>query len=220
MRHSFGYGWDPVTKELIATDEVWEDYLKSYPTHKNYRTYTFLDYEDMRIAIENGTVVGIHLIGLGDDTNVRTFRVEENKEGILDDLIYDLDTGTFVTDQQELLYQSLSPMNPTSPLPSQSMSLEVPPTTRKRNRTEYKGKSGSFETNNTQPDAIDKLNHTIDSIVTREHSSWDLIKEIPNLDNYARFKAFKLLNTRAKKIEFSKMALEERCELIFYEFIG
>ncbi|KAK0573121.1 hypothetical protein LWI29_003276 [Acer saccharum] len=220
MRHSSGFGWDPITKKFTASDEVWEDYLKSHPTHKNYRTDTFVDYEDMRIAIGNGTAVGKHSIGLGDGTDARTFGVEENREGGLDDLIYDLGTGTFVTDQQE----SLSPRNSTSPLPSQPMSSEVPPATRKRNRTEYEGKSSSFETNNTQPDAIDKLvhtidklNHTIDSIATREHSSWDLIKEIPNLDNCARFKALKLLNTRAKKIEFSKMTPEERSEWIFYE---
>ncbi|KAK1571016.1 hypothetical protein Q3G72_010561 [Acer saccharum] len=165
-----------------------------------------------------------HSIGLGDDTDAKTFGVEENKDGGLYDLINDLGTETFVTDQQEPLYQSLSPRNSTSPLPSQPMSLEVPPATRKRNRTEYEGKSSSFETNNTQLDAIDKLthtidklNHAIDSIAIREHSSWDLIKEIPNLDNYARFKALKLLNTRVKKTEFSKMTPEEHSEWIFYE---
>ncbi|KAK2655328.1 hypothetical protein Ddye_008380 [Dipteronia dyeriana] len=198
-----------------------EGLLKSHPTYKNYRTDTFADYEDMRTAIGNGTAIGRHSIGLGDDTDVRPFGVEENKDGSLDDLIYDLGIGTFVTDQQEPLYQFLYPRNSTSPLPSQPMSSEVPPATRKRNRTEYEGKSSSFETNNTQPDAIDKLthtidklNHTIDSIATREHSSWDIIKEIPNLDNRAHFKS---LNTREKKIESSKMTLEERSEWIFYE---
>ena len=28
MRHSFGFGWDPVTKKFTASDEIWEDYLK------------------------------------------------------------------------------------------------------------------------------------------------------------------------------------------------
>ncbi|KAK2645972.1 hypothetical protein Ddye_021167 [Dipteronia dyeriana] len=51
---------------------------------------------------------------------------------------------------------------------------------------------------------IDKLNHTIDSIAKREHSSWDLIEEIPNLDNRARFKVLKLLNTQAKKMSSRK----------------
>ncbi|KAI9201384.1 hypothetical protein LWI28_022632 [Acer negundo] len=178
MRHSSGFGWDPVTKKFTASDEVWEDYLKSHPTHKNYRMDTFTDYEDMRIAIGNGTAIKRHLIGLGDDTDARTFGVEENRDGGLDDLIYDLGTGTFVTDQQEHLYHSLSPRNSTSQLPSQPMSSEVLLATKKRNRTEYEGKSSSFETNNTQLDAMDKLSHTfgkfndtIDSIATRKHIS-------------------------------------------------
>nr|GLL17348.1 uncharacterized protein LOC109154905 [Ipomoea trifida] len=28
MRHSSGFGWDPITKRFTASDEVWEDYLK------------------------------------------------------------------------------------------------------------------------------------------------------------------------------------------------
>ncbi|KAI9194286.1 hypothetical protein LWI28_004793 [Acer negundo] len=191
MRHSSGFGWDPVTKKFTTSDEIWEDYLKSHPTHKNYHTDTFVDYEDIRIAIGNETAVGRHSIGLRDGTDARTFGVEEIRDGGLDDLIYD---------------------------------LEVPLATRKRNRIEYEGKSNSFETNNTQPEVIDKLihtidklNHTIDLIATREHSFWDLIKELLNLDNCTRFKVLKLLNTRAKKIEFSKMTPEERSEWIFYE---
>ncbi|KAK3183266.1 hypothetical protein Dsin_030552 [Dipteronia sinensis] len=97
------------------------------------------------------------------------------------------------------------------------MSSEVLTSIRKWNRTEYDGKSNSFETNNTQPDviaklthSIDKLNHTINSIAIREHSSWDLIKAIPKLDNCPHFKSLKLLNTRAKKIEFLKMTPKKR----------
>ncbi|KAK2645806.1 hypothetical protein Ddye_021001 [Dipteronia dyeriana] len=159
-----------------------------------------------------------------DDTDARTFGAEENRDGGLDDLIYDLGTEIFVTDQQEPIYQSPSPRNSTLPLPSQHMNSEFPPAIRKHSRTEYEGNSSSFETKNTQPSAkhklthtIDKPNHTIDSIATIEHSSWDLIKEIPKLDNRARFKALKLLNTRAKKFEFSKMTHEQRSEWIFYE---
>ncbi|KAK0577468.1 hypothetical protein LWI29_033331 [Acer saccharum] len=76
MRHSSRFGWDHITKKFTASHEVWEYYLKSHPTHRNYRTNTFTDYEDMRIAIGNGTDVGRHSIGLEDDTDARTFGVE------------------------------------------------------------------------------------------------------------------------------------------------
>nr|GLL33612.1 uncharacterized protein At2g29880-like [Ipomoea trifida] len=29
MRHSSGFGWDPITKRFTASNEVWEDYLKA-----------------------------------------------------------------------------------------------------------------------------------------------------------------------------------------------
>ena len=28
MRHSSGFGWDPITRRFTASEEVWEDYLK------------------------------------------------------------------------------------------------------------------------------------------------------------------------------------------------
>ncbi|KAL5861473.1 hypothetical protein ACOSQ4_002769 [Xanthoceras sorbifolium] len=197
MHHSSGFGWDPVTKKFNASDE-------SHTTHKNYCTDTTPDYEDLRIAIGNGTAVGRHSIGLGDDTDARTFGVEESNGN-------------------EPLYQPPSLDNSTSPLPSQPMRSEVPHATRKRNKAEYEGKSSSYETNNTQSDTIEKLTetikeltHVIGSFTTREHSCWDVIKETPNLDNRARFKALGLLNTRAKKIKFLNMTLEERSEWLFY----
>ncbi|KAL5793287.1 hypothetical protein ACOSP7_001881 [Xanthoceras sorbifolium] len=179
MPHSSGFGWDPVIKKFTASDE-------SHTTHKNYRTDTTPEYEDLRIAIGNETAFGRHSIGLGDDTDARTFGVEESKGNGLDDLIYDADTGRFI-------------------------------------QIEYEGKSSSSETNNTQSDAIEKLTetikeltHVIGSFTTREHSCWDVIKETPNLDNSACFKALGLLNTRAKKIEFLNMTPEERSEWLFY----
>ena len=52
-------------------------------------------------------------------------------------------------------------------------SSEIPPTTRKRNRMEFDGKSTSFETNKAQTEvlermnqSINKLNQSIDSIDT------------------------------------------------------
>ncbi|WCJ18501.1 hypothetical protein M5689_000847 [Euphorbia peplus] len=55
LRYSSGFGWDPLTKKFTAPDEVWEEYLKAHPKDRNYRTNTFTDYEDLRIAIGNGT---------------------------------------------------------------------------------------------------------------------------------------------------------------------
>lgn len=182
----------------------------------------------MKIAIGNKTVLERHSTGIEDNACARTFKVEETRDGGLDDdFLYDHSSRAFIqSDQQKLSYQPSSPRLSSSPLPSQPMSSKVPPTIRKRNRTEYEEKSDSFEANNTQSDAINKLtqaicniSRAIDTFVTREQGCWKFIKKIPNLDNNSRFKVLKLLNTRAKKIEFMEMTPEERSNWINFELM-
>ncbi|KAL2517431.1 Heavy metal transport/detoxification superfamily protein [Abeliophyllum distichum] len=107
---------------------------------------------------------------------------------------------------------------------SQPMSPEVSPPTRKRNRSNIEAKS--VETNNIQLELmdkltqnIDKLTRSIDSIDNSEPSCWDIIREIPNLDDGARFKALDLLNTRAKKFEFMKMTPDESSKWITHKLM-
>ncbi|KAL5745569.1 hypothetical protein ACOSP7_026715 [Xanthoceras sorbifolium] len=198
IRHNSGFEWDRV--KFTASDEVWKDYFKSHPTHRHYRTDTFADYEDLRITIRNGIAVGRHSIALRDDTDARTFVAEERQGGE---------------------NEPLSLGHPSSPLPSQPISSEIPPITRKRSITEFEGpiRYSLVETNNIQSDAINKINQTVDkltqtinSMASRDQSCWKILKEILNLDNYTRFKALRLLTTRAKKIEFLEMTPEERSD--------
>ncbi|KAF3432589.1 hypothetical protein FNV43_RR27329 [Rhamnella rubrinervis] len=192
MKNNSGFGWDPVTKKLTASNETWEEYFKSHPTHKSYCTNT-LDYEDLKIAIGDGIAMGSHSIGLGDDTDARTFKVEDNRTSGLDDFEYDLLTETFIqSDAHDTLPQSPS--------------------------------LGLVEASGSHSDAINMLTQTItefkqtiDSIDIRQPCCWDAIKENPNLDNHARFKALKLLNIRVKKMMFLKMTPEERSEWINFE---
>ncbi|XP_022895375.1 uncharacterized protein At2g29880-like [Olea europaea var. sylvestris] len=174
--------------------------LPSHPEDKSYRTDTFPDDEDLRIAVGSGTAVGTHSIALGDDTDARTSYTEERRvrDSLIDDFMYDLDTEAFiVTDKQGFI------------------SSEVSPSIQKRSRTEFEAKSSSFEPKSTQSDIIDKLASTIgkitqaiESIDTREPNCWNIIKEIPNLDDDDRFKVLDLLNTKAKKSEFLSMMPE------------
>ncbi|KAF3436815.1 hypothetical protein FNV43_RR19568 [Rhamnella rubrinervis] len=192
MKNNSGFGWDPVTKKLTTSNETWEEYFKSHPTHKSYRTNT-LDYEDLEIAIGDGIALGSHSIGLEDDMDARTFEVEDNRTTGLDDLEYDPLTEIFI---QSVAHDTLP----------QSPSL------------------GSVEASGSHSNAINMLTQTIiefkqtiDSIDVRQPCYWDAIKEIPNLDNHAHFKALKLLNTRVKKMEFLKMTPEEHSEWINFE---
>ncbi|XP_042436839.1 uncharacterized protein At2g29880-like [Zingiber officinale] len=142
MRHSSGFGWDSMTKKFTVSDEVWEDYFKSHPKHEHYRIDTFEDYEDLRLVVGNGTATGKYTIGLGDDTDVRTFETEENGgTNLLDDYVFDHNSGEFIqSNRQESSYQPLFSEDLASPLPSQPMSSKVPQATRKRDRSEFEAK--------------------------------------------------------------------------------
>nr|XP_015879765.1 uncharacterized protein At2g29880-like [Ziziphus jujuba var. spinosa] len=132
MRHSSGFGWDPITKNFTISEKVWEDHFKSHPTHKSYHADTFAGYEELKIAIGNGAATGRHSIELGEEIDARIFDLKENKDGDLDSLTYDLMNETFISsDIQETSLQSPTLGHFTSSLPFQNTSSEVPPTTKK-----------------------------------------------------------------------------------------
>ncbi|KAL2526375.1 Uncharacterized protein Adt_11429 [Abeliophyllum distichum] len=123
LRHSSEFGCDPVTKKFTA----------GMNTLRNSTccTDTFVNYEDLRIG--NGTAIGIHAIELENDIDARTFETQESRGGgSLDNFMYDSNIGVFIqSDTQETLYESASLKQSTPPLPSQPMSREVLPATRK-----------------------------------------------------------------------------------------
>ncbi|KAL5833615.1 hypothetical protein ACOSQ3_017289 [Xanthoceras sorbifolium] len=123
----------------------------SHPTHRHYRTDTFANYKDLRIAIGNGTAVGRHSIALVDDTDARTFVVEERQGGGLEYLAFDTAVRAFIHNNQQE-NKPMSPGHPSSPLPSQPISSEIPPITKKQSRTEFEGPTrySSVKTNNTR----------------------------------------------------------------------
>ncbi|XP_073121138.1 uncharacterized protein At2g29880-like [Henckelia pumila] len=222
--HNSGFGWDPVTKKFTASDEVWDDYFKSHPRHEYYRSNTFEDYEDLRIAVGNGTAIGKFSSAVGDDDDATTFETEQHRgTSLLDDLVFDSDNGAFIlNDGQESSYQPTFIEGITSPLPSQPMSSEVPPASKKRDRTDFELKSRTSK--NIDPDVMQKLScnlekaaSKIESIGAVDDNCWDAIKEVPDLDNRTRFIVLDLVNTRAKKTAFLKMTIEERLEWIKYK---
>ena len=72
------------------------------------------------------------------------------------------------------------------------MNVEVPSAPKRHKRSELEGNSTSSETSNSQLDiiynlihSVNKLAQSIDSMDAKEHSCWNLIKEVPNLDKWA-----------------------------------
>ncbi|KZV24148.1 hypothetical protein F511_28416 [Dorcoceras hygrometricum] len=156
MRHNSDFGWDSNTNKFTAAEEVWEDYLK-----------------------ENTQ------FGLGDDTDARTYETEEKRvTSTIDDYVFDSGSGGFVqTDGQESLYQPLFDEEFASPLPSHDITSEIPPSTRKRDRTEFEAKSSAFK--NIDQEFLHKFSHKLENIALKLESRdggatcWDAIKEVP-----------------------------------------
>lgn len=134
----------------------------------------------------------------------------------------DYNSGEFVqSDKQESSHQPFFE-DSASPLPPQPISSDVPPPSRKRDRTEFEAKSSTFK--NTNPNDIREISLTLDNVVSKIESienagdtCWDAIKEVPNLDNRTRYRVLDLLNTRSKKMDFLKMTIEERSGWIDYK---
>ncbi|XP_010480990.1 PREDICTED: uncharacterized protein At2g29880-like [Camelina sativa] len=87
LRFSSGFGWDPIRKQFTAPDDVWAAYLLGHPKHENLRTSTFEDFEDLQLIFETVIAKGNNTFGLGGDSNVETFEVEDDDLQARDDLL-------------------------------------------------------------------------------------------------------------------------------------
>ncbi|KAK9114065.1 hypothetical protein Syun_020862 [Stephania yunnanensis] len=113
----------------------------SHPNQRHYQTDMFADYDDLRIIVGNATASGRYSIGLGDDTDARTFEVEEPSGDVLEDLTYDYDAEAFVQrnkHQQKNLYQPPTVGSFNAPPTIEPMNLEVHSRTEKRNELRKK----------------------------------------------------------------------------------
>ncbi|KAK0603223.1 hypothetical protein LWI29_002635 [Acer saccharum] len=156
---------DETTKKFTAPEEVWEDYFKSHPTHRGLRNKNCDDYEDLQIIIGNATAIGKNSLGLSDETDARTFGVED-RHTILDDFVYDETNEAFVANQNEPSHQPPPLGQSSPPLPFPATNSEVHPVStsqKKRTRTDNERNGSSYETNNKAV-IMEKISLSIDSI--------------------------------------------------------
>ncbi|KAH1225806.1 Uncharacterized protein GmHk_11G032628 [Glycine max] len=240
MRNNSGFGWDPIGKTFTAHEDVWKDYLKSHPSHSKLRGKSMVDYEYLKIVVGGGVSSGNNSISVDpDDIDATTFEPENRTVGI-EEFSYDPNSDTFITpNNYEPAYQPPSPNQP-SPPSHPPLDSEVPiekQNCHKRRRSEYGGSSSAVGINN-QDNVLENLSVGIGTIAVNfekisnmmekrekdrdrdrelEGIIWDVIKEIPNLDDITRFKTAELLNTKAKKDFFLKMSPEERSSWINFK---
>ncbi|KAH1254815.1 Uncharacterized protein GmHk_04G011169 [Glycine max] len=204
MRNNSGFGWDPIGKTFTAHEDVWKDYLKSHPSHSKLRGKSMVDYEYLKIVVGGGVSSGNNSISVDpDDTDATTFEPENRTVGI-EEFSYDPNSDTFITpNNYEPAYQPPSPNQP-SPPSHPPLDSEVPiekQNCHKRRRSEYGGSSSAVGINN-QGNVLENLSVGIGTIAVNfekisnmmekrekdrdrelEGIIWDVIKEIPNLDD-------------------------------------
>ncbi|CAJ2653455.1 unnamed protein product [Trifolium pratense] len=174
-----------------------------------------------------------------DDTDATTLELEnaatfepENRSVGIEEFSYDYNSDTFIPpNNYEPQYQPPSPSQP-SPPSHTLLDSEVPlerQNSHKRKRFEYGGSYTVVGINN-QDNVMENLSVGIRTIAANfekisnmmekrekdrdrdrelEGIIWDVIKDIPNLNDITRFKTAELLNTKAKKDFFLKMSPEE-----------
>ena len=195
----------------------------------------------MQIVIGNATATGKNSLGLSDETDARTFGVED-RQTALDDFVYDETNEAFVTNQNEPSHQPPPLGQSSSPLPFPATSSEVHPVStsqKKRTRLDNEGNDISADTNHKAL-IMEKISLSIDSIAIdfrgvhsllekrekdrekgemekrekeRRRFIWDAIKETPNLDERSCYKAVALLTNKTKNEALSP---EERSNWITY----
>ncbi|CAH9129222.1 unnamed protein product [Cuscuta epithymum] len=226
IRHNSGFGWDATTKKFTAPEEVWADYLKSHPDHANLRSETFPDYEDLRIAVGNGTATGMGAIGLGENTDATVLGVDDESGGIggIDGLFFYPNTNMFTMSENVSSHQE-----DLSHLPQdESRNIEDPPSSSnrakgKRGRNDFENNRRTKEPNshtevteslsvgfNKIVKSFDKICYLMEKRESREGDLLDAMKETPGLTNEDCFRALDLLNTKAKQDFFLKMTPEQR----------
>ncbi|KAK0603186.1 hypothetical protein LWI29_002277 [Acer saccharum] len=124
-------GWRDANDMLSKAIEE-SKILPSHLTHRGLRNKNCDDYEDLQIVIGNATATGKNSLGLGDETDARTFGVED-RQTALDDFVYDETNEAFVANQNEPSYQPPPLGQSSSPLPFLTTSSEVHPVSTSQN---------------------------------------------------------------------------------------
>ncbi|CAG7864480.1 unnamed protein product [Brassica rapa] len=209
LNNSSGFGWDPIMKRFVASNEVWNDYLKGHPNHKFLRYDSSEQFDDLKIIFDCATANGSSSIGLGDTTDARVFTVGDSQAQ---------ENLNFEDISDDVYVQQPSPENVVKRRVEKLVS-------RKRSRTD--ASSSSVEINTDQSDAMVMMTSKILTFIQqreerqqkevekreaekKKNSVWDAMKEVPNLDDRIKFKAVTLIYSLGMKDVFTDMSIEER----------
>ncbi|KAF3578864.1 hypothetical protein DY000_02029329 [Brassica cretica] len=183
LNNSSGFGWDPIMKRFVASNEVWNDYLKVF----------------------NGS----SSIVLGDTTDARVFTVGDsqaqenlNFEDISDDVYVQQPSPENVVKRRvkKLVSRKRSRTD------ASSSSVEIN-TDQSDAMVMMTSKILTFiqQREERQQKEVEKR-----EAEKKKNSVWDAMKEVPNLDDRIKFKAVTLIYSLGMKDVFTDMSIEER----------
>ncbi|KAB2636433.1 hypothetical protein D8674_026967 [Pyrus ussuriensis x Pyrus communis] len=189
MGSNSGFGWDANTKRFVADDQTKEAFVNK----------SCDDLEDLQIVLGDATDIGKHSLGLGEETDARTFVVKDRQGGIEEDeqvgienLFYDEENRGFVLNQNQT-----SSFNQSSPfLPTQATSSEIPPPITNHRQLIKLELWKIFHLLSIQlpPTSEESIVYWRKWIrIERQNSIWDAIKETPNLDEFGYDAFMKML---------------------------
>ncbi|XP_057785860.1 uncharacterized protein At2g29880-like [Salvia miltiorrhiza] len=190
----------------------------AHPKDAYLRAGSFSDFEDLGLAVGNGVAVGRSAIGVGSATDARTIGVDESRGPLIEELNYDVDNDAFVALGQDdpPLSGSKSPLESTE-VPVESTKRRAPA---KRSKCQFETNSGHTENSSHQELMVEikKITSTMDRVESlfvkrdtmlerreqeKSNTTWDAIKEIPDLSDDARMTAFDLLVTKSQKLNIN-----------------
>ncbi|KAI9085313.1 hypothetical protein K1719_032690 [Acacia pycnantha] len=56
--NTFGFGWDSETKLVTTDDDVWDEYLKAHPKHKEFRTRALPNFDSLSMVWGKDRAIG------------------------------------------------------------------------------------------------------------------------------------------------------------------
>ncbi|ESQ45938.1 hypothetical protein EUTSA_v10010996mg, partial [Eutrema salsugineum] len=72
LHNTSRFGWDPIIKRFMASDEA-------HPSYKKFHDKTFNEFDDLKVILKNNIATGGIVIGLGEDTSARTKKLPLRK---------------------------------------------------------------------------------------------------------------------------------------------
>ncbi|KAL0790957.1 hypothetical protein Bca101_007203 [Brassica carinata] len=210
FRCSSGFGWDPITKRFTAPDEVCKECFKGHPNSENMRDNTFEDFEDLQIIFESATARGNNSFGLGDDANAEAFEVENDVQEKEDEIHTENVTETNETTLRASK-EKLPSRKRAKPNGDGDASESINPGDRSEKvLTEMIGVSTNIMNLMQQREERHQKEAEEKEAEKRKNNVWDVIKEIPDLEQDICYDAVTKIHTLNMKDVFLRMKVEER----------